>query len=97
LPTWKEVIKIPPILYYKSDHCIFCGPVLASLETVLDELGIGTSSIQIINVDDPDSVIAEEDLPALPTIQMGIDQLSGFLSEDDLRAAISRMILMSGG
>lgn len=97
LPTWKEILQIPPIIYYKSEHCIFCGPVLASLESVLNELGIGTSAIQIINVDEPDSMIAEEDLPALPTIQMGMDQLSGFLSEDDLRAAISKMILMSGG
>ncbi len=97
LSTWKEILQIPPIVYYKSDHCIFCGPVLASLETVLNELGIGTSVIQLVNVDDPDSKIAEEDLPALPTIQMGKDQLSGFLSEDDLRAAISKMILMSGG
>lgn len=97
LPTWKEVLQVPPIMYYKSEHCIFCGPVLASLETVLNELGLGTSSIQIINVDDPDSMIAEEDLPALPTIQMGMDQLSGFLSEDDLREAVTKMIFLSGG
>ncbi|MHA1927598.1 MAG: PAS domain-containing sensor histidine kinase [Candidatus Thorarchaeota archaeon] len=97
LPTWKEVLKIPPIMYYKSDHCIFCGPVLASLETVLDELGIGSSVIQIVNVDDPDSMVTEEDLPALPTIQMGMDQLSGFHSEGDLREAVTKMILLSGG
>jgi hypothetical protein len=97
LPTWKEVLQLPPIMYYKSEHCIFCGPVLVSLETVLNELGIGTSAIQIVNVDDSDSMVAEEDLPALPTIQMGMDQLSGFLSEDDLREAIAKMILLSGG
>ncbi len=97
LPTWKELLQLPPIMYYKSEHCIFCGPVLASLETVLNELGIGTSAIQIVNVDDPDSMVAEEDLPALPTIQMGMDQLSGFHSEDDLREAVTKMILLSGG
>ncbi|MCK4567198.1 MAG: sensor histidine kinase, partial [Candidatus Thorarchaeota archaeon] len=97
LPTWKEVLQLPPIMYYKSEHCIFCGPVLASLETVLNELGIGTSAIQIVNVDDSDSMVAEEDLPALPTIQMGMDQLSGFHSEDDLREAVTKMILLSGG
>jgi len=96
LPTWKEVIQIPPIMYYKSEHCIFCGPVLTSLNAVLNELGIGASAIQIINVDDADSTVAEEDLPALPTIQMGSNQLSGFLSEDDLREAISKMLFTSG-
>jgi PAS domain S-box-containing protein len=96
LPLWKEVIQLPPIMYYKSDHCIFCGPVLETLTAVLNEMGIGTSSIQIINVDE-DAKIAEEDLPALPTIQMGMDQLSGFLSEDDLREAVSKMIFISSG
>ena len=97
LPLWKEVLQLPPIMYYKSDHCIFCGPVLETLTSVLNEMGIGPSSIQVINVDDEGVTITEEDLPALPTIQMGMDQLSGFLSEDDLREAVSKMIFMSGG
>ena len=97
LPLWKEVLQLPPIMYYKSEHCIFCGPVLETLTAVLTELGISTSSIQIVNVDDEDTSVTEEDLPALPTIQMGMDQLSGFLSEDDLREAVSKMIFMSGG
>jgi len=97
LPLWKEILQLPPILYYKSDHCIFCGPVLVTLTSVLKELGIESSTIQIINVDEPSAIISEEDLPALPTIQMGMDQLSGFLSEDDLREAVSKMIFMSGG
>ena len=96
IPLWKEILQLQPIMYYKSDHCIFCGPVLTTLTMVLNELGIGTSALQIINVDDDESMIAEEDLPALPTIQMGMDQLSGFLSEDDLREAVAKMILMSG-
>ncbi|MGY5859711.1 MAG: PAS domain S-box protein [Candidatus Thorarchaeota archaeon] len=97
LPLWKEVLQLPPIMYYKSDHCIFCGPVLETLTAVLNELGIGTSTVQIVNVDDKDAMITEEDLPALPTIQFGMDQLSGFLTEDDLREAVSKMIFMSGG
>lgn len=97
LPLWKELLQLQPIMYYKSDHCIFCGPVLATLTMVLNEMGIGSSAVQIINVDDEDSVVGEEDLPALPTIQMGMDQLSGFLSEDDLREAVSKMIFTSGG
>ncbi|TFG34786.1 PAS domain-containing sensor histidine kinase [Candidatus Thorarchaeota archaeon] len=97
LPIWREAIKIPTIMYYKSEHCVFCGPVLDSLTAVLNELGIGTTYMQVINVDDPNCEVNEKDLPALPTLQMGNEQLSGFLSEDDLRSAISKLIFMSGG
>ncbi len=96
LPVWKEAIQIPTIMYYKSDHCIFCGPVLNTLTTVLKEMGIDSSVIDIINVDEEDAAVSEEDLPALPTIQMGTNQFSGFMSEGDLREAVSKLILMSG-
>ena len=96
LPLWKETIQIPPIMYYKSDHCIFCSPVLISLTAVLNEMGLGTSALQVINVDDVNADVNEEDLPALPTIQLGKEQLSGFLSEDDLREAVSRMLFTAG-
>lgn len=96
IPAWKEALKMPPIVYYKSDHCVFCGPVLESLTAILNELGIGATHMQVISVDDPASEVQEGDLPALPTIQMGKEQLCGFLSEDDLRSAVSRFIFMSG-
>ncbi|RLI56683.1 MAG: hypothetical protein DRP09_05780 [Candidatus Thorarchaeota archaeon] len=96
LPAWKEELAIPPIVFYKSDHCIFCGPVLESLTHVLKELGISASVINLVNVDDPDSGVVEDDLPALPTIRLGSHELSGFQTEDDLRSAVSTMILMSG-
>ncbi len=95
LPAWKEALKIPSIIFYKSDHCVFCGPVLESLTVILNEFGIGTSYLNIVNVDDPTSDVNESDLPALPTIQMGKEQLSGFLSEDDLRSAVSKLLFMS--
>jgi PAS domain S-box-containing protein len=96
IPAWKEVISIPQIVFYKSDHCVFCGPVLASLTTVLNEMGIDSHNLKTINVDDPDSEVSEDDLPALPTIYMGEEQLSGYLSEDDLRAAITKLLFTSG-
>jgi PAS domain S-box-containing protein len=96
IPAWKEAISIPDIIFYKSDHCVFCGPVLVSLTAVLTEMGIDNRSIKTINVDDPSCGISEGDLPALPTIYMGPEQLSGYLSEDDLRAAVSKMLFTSG-
>jgi PAS domain S-box-containing protein len=96
IPAWKEALPIPQILFYKSDHCVFCGPVLASLTTVLNEMGIDPFMIKIINVDDPSNEVAEDDLPALPTIYLGPEQMSGYLSEDDLRFAVTRMIFTAG-
>jgi len=96
LPAWKEELKIPPIMFYKSDHCVFCGPVLESLTIVLKEMNINPSNINLINVDHPDSEVSEDELPALPTILMGNKQLAGFMSEDDLRFEVSTMLLMSG-
>ncbi len=96
IPTWKEQLKIPSIVFYKSDHCVFCGPVFNSLTMILKELGIGATAIELINVDDPDSSVREEDLPALPTIYLGKERLAGFVADDDLRVAISTMLLTSG-
>jgi hypothetical protein len=96
LPAWTEELKIPPIMFYKSDHCVFCGPVLESLTVVLKEMNINPSNINLINVDDPTSEVSKDDLPALPTILMGKKQLAGFMSEDDLRVEVSTMLLMSG-
>jgi PAS domain S-box-containing protein len=96
LPVWKEELKIPPIVFYKSEHCVFCSPVLEFLTTILAEMNISPSTINLINVDDPASGVAESDLPALPTINMGGKQIAGYVSEDDLRAEITSMLLMSG-
>ena len=96
VPAWKEDLALPLIQFFKSEHCIFCKPVYDTLSLVLREMGIGSSAIQVVNVDDPTSGVVESDLPALPTIRVGSSELAGFQSEDDLREAIARMILTSG-
>lgn len=93
LPKWQEKMELPEITFYKSEHCVFCGPVFDTLSTILNELGIGRSAVNVINIDDPDSGISEDDLPALPTIQMGDEQLTGFLSEEDLRMGVMRLLM----
>jgi hypothetical protein len=59
-------------------------------------MGIDSHTVKTVNVDDPKCEVSEDDLPALPTIYMGAEQLSGYLSEDDLRAAVSKMLFTSG-
>jgi PAS domain S-box-containing protein len=95
LPKWQEELFAPIIDFYKSDHCVFCGPVLETLTSVLDELGISRTSLNIINIDDPARGISEDDLPALPTIHIGQEQLTGFLSEEDIRIGIMRLLMAS--
>ncbi len=97
LPLWEEDLGLPSILFYKSEHCVFCGPALEMLLSILDEMGIGRSIIELVNIDDPESGVSEDDLPALPTIRLGKIELTGFVPEDDLRQAVVRMIMLSGG
>lgn len=95
LPIWQEELIAPVIDFYKSDHCVFCGPVLETLTAVLDELGISRTYLNIINIDDPARGISEDDLPALPTIHIGQEELTGFLSEEDIRIGIMRLLMLS--
>jgi PAS domain S-box-containing protein len=93
LPAWREELDLPEITFYKSSHCVFCGPVLDALIEILDELGIDRSLVNVIVVDDPDSEVTEDDLPALPTIHIGTDTLTGLVSDDDLRSSVMNLML----
>jgi PAS domain S-box-containing protein len=93
LPAWREELDLPEITFYKSSHCVFCSPVLDALNEILDELGIDRSLVNVITVDDPDSDVTEEDLPALPTIHIGMDTLTGLVADDDLRSSVMNLML----
>ncbi len=100
LPAWKEEVELPCgrdtcITFYKSEHCVFCGPVHDTLIGVIDELGVSRSLISVVNVDDPDSEISEEDLAAMPTVRICEEELEGYQEEDDIRTAVLKMIMMS--
>ncbi|MHA1902354.1 MAG: PAS domain S-box protein [Candidatus Thorarchaeota archaeon] len=95
LPIWRDALEIPTITFFKSQHCVFCTPVFDSLNMVLDELGISRTAVDLQDVDDPASGVQEEDLPALPTIRIGSEELTGFISEDDLRSSIMKLIMES--
>ncbi|MFQ5833506.1 MAG: PAS domain S-box protein [Candidatus Thorarchaeota archaeon] len=100
LPAWKEEVELPCsrdtcITFYKSEHCVFCGPVYETLMGVVDELGVSRSLISVVNVDDPDSEVSEEDLAAMPTVRICEEELEGYQEEDDIRTAVLKMIMMS--
>ncbi|MFW9799195.1 MAG: PAS domain S-box protein [Candidatus Thorarchaeota archaeon] len=100
LPAWKEEVELPCgrdtcITFYKSEHCVFCGPVYETLMGVMDELGVSRSLISVVSVDDPDSEISEEDLAAMPTVRICEEELEGYQEEDDIRTAVLKLIMMS--
>ncbi len=92
LPAWieaaEEAARETMIDFYKSEHCVFCGPMLDNLNFVLDELGVGRSQVRVIDVDDPASGVTVDQLPTLPTIRLGSTEVAGYLSAEDLRAVI---------
>ncbi|MHA1929878.1 MAG: sensor histidine kinase, partial [Candidatus Thorarchaeota archaeon] len=96
IPQWVEDFEIPPIKFYKSEHCVFCGPVLESLTSILNEMGINPMVIDMIDIDSPDSDVTVEEMPALPTIRMAGGELNGFISEDDLRSAVMQLLMSIG-
>ena len=67
--------------------------MLDALIEILDELGIDRSLVNVIVVDDPESEVTEDDLPALPTIHIGMDTLTGLVSDDDLRSSVMNFML----
>ncbi len=95
IPAWVEEAEAATILFYKSAHCVFCGPVYESLMAVLDEMGMSRNMVRVIDVDDPNAGVSEDELPALPTIRFGQSELTGFVSEDDLREHLMTMLMFS--
>jgi PAS domain S-box-containing protein len=95
LPRWQEQLQIPPITFYKSQHCVFCDPVLDTLTSVLDDMGISRSTISVVDVEDPDAGISEDELPALPAIQLGGRRLAGYVPEQDMRNEIVKLMMMA--
>ncbi|MHA2140025.1 MAG: PAS domain S-box protein [Candidatus Thorarchaeota archaeon] len=98
LPAWKEELELPCgrdscITFFKSDHCVFCGPAYDNMMRVLDELGVNPAMVQVLNVDDPDSRVTEADLIALPTIRICEEEREGYVEEDDIRTLVLQMIM----
>ncbi len=93
LPRWQEQLQIPPITFYKSQHCVFCDPVLDILTSVLDDMGISRSIISVVDVEDPNAGISEDELPALPAIQLGGRRLAGYVPEEDMRQEIVKLMM----
>ncbi|MDF1540687.1 MAG: HAMP domain-containing sensor histidine kinase [Candidatus Thorarchaeota archaeon] len=98
LQSWNELKilecgKSSCITFYKSDHCLFCDPTYEILLSVMDELGIPQSVLQVVNVDDPNSNVKEGELPMLPTTRICSTEITGFADVDAVRTAIMTLLM----
>jgi PAS domain S-box-containing protein len=98
LPAWKEDEQLPCgeqacIYFYRSTECFWCEPAHEILMSILEEVGVAASTVEIVNLDDPTVHLKEEELPMLPYIKLCDIELSGFMSEPQVRQAVMRMLM----
>jgi PAS domain S-box-containing protein len=97
LPSWCEEERPwgeePPIVFYKSSHCVFCEPMLEKLTAILHEMSISFDAVKVVNVDDPEAGINEDELITLPTIEMGSMTLIGLVDENEIRSNLMNLMM----
>jgi PAS domain S-box-containing protein len=97
LPSWHEEERPwgeePPIVFYKSDHCVFCEPMLDTISSILLDMSISSDAVKLVNIDDPEAEISEDDLIALPTIEMGNTTLTGLVNENEIRTKLKNLMM----
>ncbi|TFH10457.1 MAG: PAS domain S-box protein [Candidatus Thorarchaeota archaeon] len=98
LPQWVENKPLhcgrnTCITFYKSSHCVFCGPAMDTLLAVLNELGVPVSIVESINVDEPSAGIDKSQLPMLPFIKICDTELTGFISDESIRSAVLNLAM----
>jgi PAS domain S-box-containing protein len=97
VPVWVEIIGLECgrstcITFYKSNHCLFCDPTYEVLLSVIEELGLPSYLVEVINIDDPNVNVDEKELPILPFIKICDDELSGFVGPDRVRIALMTLM-----
>ncbi len=98
LPAWEEDEPLPCgeqacIYFYRSIECFWCEPAYEILSSVLEEVGVASSTVEVINLDDPAVHLKKEELPVLPYVKLCDIELSGFMSEPQVRQAVMRMLM----
>ena len=98
LPLWVESKELPCgrttcITFYKSNHCVFCDPAFETMMSVLDELSVPRSIVELINVDDPNAEVEKESLPMIPCIRICDEEFTGFISEESIKSAVLNLAL----
>ncbi|TFG34768.1 PAS domain-containing sensor histidine kinase [Candidatus Thorarchaeota archaeon] len=99
-PMWVETKDLPCgrttcITFYKSNHCVFCEPAFETMMSVLDELSVPRSIVELVNVDDPSTEVDRSSLPMVPLIKICNHELTGFITEESIRTAVLNLAMRS--
>jgi PAS domain S-box-containing protein len=97
IPVWVEIEELACgrstcITFYKSNHCLFCEPTYEVLLGVIEEMGLPSYLVEVINIDDPNVDIDENELPMLPFIKICDDELTGFVGAEVVRSALLKLL-----
>jgi len=98
-PRWVDEISRPCgkqtcITFYKSDNCLFCENSYETIVDAMQEFGIPTRMVEVINVDDPRVEVPENDVPMVPLVRFCKDrEFTGLLSIDQMRSAVLELIM----
>jgi hypothetical protein len=101
MPEWIEEIilpcgKVTCITFYKSENCVFCEHVYAAIMAGLEEFGMPTNMVQVVNVDDPRARVPKNDVPMVPLVRICKDrELTGLVSDDQVRSALLTLAVKS--
>ncbi len=98
LPIWRQTFqpecgRSSCIEFYRSDHCLFCEPVMEMLLNSMRELSVPTYLLRVINVDDPTSGIDCSQIRELPMLRVCEHTLTGMVAQDQIQTALMGIIL----
>jgi hypothetical protein len=98
-PGWVDETSRPCgkrtcITFYRSDYCLFCENSYETIVNAMQEFGVPTRMVEVINVDDPRAEVPENDVPMVPLVRFCKDrEFTGLLSIDQMRSAVLELIM----
>ena len=98
VPVWRPQRELPCgcdncIKFYTSERCLFCRPTKDIVLAVMEEMGVPRRLITFVDVDDPSTGVDPDELPMLPTVKICDTELTGLVSDDQVRTALTALVL----
>ncbi|MEM2142289.1 MAG: PAS domain S-box protein [Candidatus Thorarchaeota archaeon] len=79
------------IIFYKSEHCVFCPSSMAALKEAMATLNLPTELIVEVDVDDPSQGIRRDEIPVVPAVRLCDSVLTGIIDYDTFLSALMNL------